>query len=97
MKVYKLRNKVTGEYHRGGSEPLWGKQGKSYNSRDSLTTFINQWDKAHKTALKAKEEGASWNTDWYINYYPTPDMLEVVEFYITETECVVYQGTELVK
>lgn len=95
--VYKLRHKETGMYHCGGSDPVWGFGGETYDTRAHCTTLINQWNKAYKKALKANEEGALWNTRYYLTHYPTPEKLEIVEFVLTETEANVYQGTEVAK
>jgi len=43
MKVYKIRNKITGLYSRGGNPPAWGKTGKTWNAIGHLKNHLNQF------------------------------------------------------
>ena len=66
MKVYKLRNKETGMYHSGGSDPSWG-GGKAYSSRGPCVTLINQWAKANKRAHQEVASGRILsNFEWWL-------------------------------
>lgn len=96
IKIYKLRNKLTGEYHGGGNTPSWGGRGKSYDSRAPLTSLIGLWKRCYKQAASHKEWRPNW-IEWQMKRYPLPENLEVVEYILREEECNVYQGTELVK
>lgn len=84
MKVFKLRNKLIGEYHCGGYTPCWGFGGKSYDKRGPLVAIVSRW--------KWCRENQSW-----ANYYPQTEDLEIVEFELIETEGVVYQAVDLIK
>jgi hypothetical protein len=93
FKIYKLRNKLTGAFHNGGNDPSWNERGKSYDSRAPLTQIIGYWKRSH---LHYAEQNNS-NYDWFVKRYLMPENVEIVEFIVTESECNIFQGTELVK
>jgi hypothetical protein len=41
MKIYKIRNKVTGEYSKGGGHPYFNKRGKIWKGIGPLKNHIN--------------------------------------------------------
>jgi hypothetical protein len=41
MKIYKIRNKLTGLFSDGGSYPSWKKNGKAYRSLAAITNWLN--------------------------------------------------------
>lgn len=42
MKVYKIRNKETGEFSTGGAVPSWSKNGKVWTAKDNALKHIKR-------------------------------------------------------
>ena len=84
MEVFKIRNKLTGLYHSGGNEPSWG-GGKMYETKGACTSLINKWKKAH---LSCRTGADNWS-----KYHCDPKDLEIVEWELSEDDCIVHQTT----
>ena len=56
--VYKIRDRKTGLYSRGGVNPQWSKQGKTWNSLGALKNHMNSWSLMYlgTTSDKPREE-----------------------------------------
>ena len=58
MKAYKIRDKDTGLYSLGGSNPKWTNKGKSWGNLGSLTNHLNMFCQSWSTKIKDLPE--SW-------------------------------------
>lgn len=61
MKVYKIRNKITGLFSSGGLSPTFNKMGKVWNGIGPLKNHLHQFD--HEYHWRTKEDGGSYYTD----------------------------------
>lgn len=53
MKIYKIRNKITGEFSTGGVWPMWHKTGKIYKSESAAISAIRtDWNIKSKSFYK---------------------------------------------
>lgn len=77
MKVYKIRNKETGLFKKGGGGgpnndwARWSKTGKSWSSLGGLKNHmrLNYWET--RTVVKDSL------IEWYLKRYPTHEILEI--------------------
>jgi len=80
LKMYKIRNKETGEFSKGGTTPssIWTKGGKTWTNIGHVKTHLSQWlwRKGHKD-------------------YPY-DNAEIVEIVVDVDECFAYDVSVLV-
>jgi hypothetical protein len=58
MKVYKIRNKITGLFSTGGMEPKFNKKGKVWNGIGPLKNHLHQFDHVYH-----------YDYDTHIGYY----------------------------
>ena len=59
--VYKIRDKKTGLFSRGGVNPLWSEKGKTWNSLGALKNHMNGWSLMYLSTTDDK-----YRADWEI-------------------------------
>jgi hypothetical protein len=72
MKVYKIRNKKTGEFSSGGIWPIWHKTGKAYKTELAAKSIIKRTKKS------------VWN--YKCKSFYSKNIVEIVEFTLVETK-----------
>lgn len=92
MNIYKLRNKITGEFSTGGLSPVFNKKGKTWTNLGHVKNHIN----LILDEIKAIAGRCSWHSPTYVSstvkfYEDYLSSIEIVEFAVSETETRVVQ------